>query len=504
MAAVASCPHSNTLQLPKRGQSVHKDECTQCFDDDQSLEGINVCLTCFNGGCAKPGGHSERHHSVTQHPIVLNVRKTISEPAPESTRTDSEPPTKITKLGLNVAGGINTTNAPLIHYHTRVHCLTCGVDIIHQSDNEREQQQQAADAQKAAGETATQPQPKNFIDQIVDAVLLASSASAASVDDSSWEEKPQPCEHTLMLNYGAGPLPQIKAKGTAKCSECDLTSNLWLCLTCGKLHCGRAYSDGTGGNGHAVQHHKSSGHPVVVKMGTISAEGTADLFCYTCDNSVIDPELVSHLSVFGIDMSQQEVTEKTTAELELDANLNHNWSVVLNEGGTEAQLKFGPGNAGLRNLGNSCYMASVIQSVFHLPEFKARYFDHGQEHIASCTNSSPADCFLCQMSKIGHAIYSGRYAMIPSEEDFEVARVLREHEELEKQRAKRGDDAPMDIDEPHKPRSNKKKQVRFHFQSHRFLAIHCCDVDLLLTDSCCDLFVMFSSKLVFLLACSSV
>jgi len=38
----------------------------------------------------------------------------------------------------------------------------------------------------------------------------------------------------------------------AHCKSCDLSTNLWLCLTCGALGCGRKQPDGSGGNGHAV------------------------------------------------------------------------------------------------------------------------------------------------------------------------------------------------------------------------------------------------------------
>jgi ubiquitin carboxyl-terminal hydrolase 5/13 len=59
-------------------------------------------------------------------------------------------------------------------------------------------------------------------------------------------------------------------KDFSKCTNCDLSTNLWLCLTCGNIGCGRANWDGTGGNSHGVQHYQSSGHPLVVKLGTIT------------------------------------------------------------------------------------------------------------------------------------------------------------------------------------------------------------------------------------------
>lgn len=65
--------------------------------------------------------------------------------------------------------------------------------------------------------------------------------------------------------------------GLATCAfeGCELTNNLWLCLICGSLGCGRQQFGGGGGNGHGVLHTETSGHAVAVKMGTIEPEGTA-------------------------------------------------------------------------------------------------------------------------------------------------------------------------------------------------------------------------------------
>lgn len=60
-----------------------------------------------------------------------------------------------------------------------------------------------------------------------------------------------------------------------QCASCDLSSNLWLCLTCGLVSCGRAQQGGLRGNGHALEHFKDFGHGVAVKLGTITTEGTA-------------------------------------------------------------------------------------------------------------------------------------------------------------------------------------------------------------------------------------
>lgn len=68
--------------------------------------------------------------------------------------------------------------------------------------------------------------------------------------------------------------------GLAHCSSCDLKENLWLCLACGSLGCGRQQYGGVGvsGNGHGLAHFKSTGHGVSVKLGTITPEGNAGVF----------------------------------------------------------------------------------------------------------------------------------------------------------------------------------------------------------------------------------
>lgn len=67
----------------------------------------------------------------------------------------------------------------------------------------------------------------------------------------------------------------IVREGLAHCASCDLKENLWLCLTCGSLGCGRPQFGGLGGNGHALAHHDATGHGVNVKLGTITPEGSA-------------------------------------------------------------------------------------------------------------------------------------------------------------------------------------------------------------------------------------
>jgi len=149
-----------------------------------------------------------------------------------------------------------------------------------------------------------------------------------------------------------------------QCEKCDLTNNLWLNLTDGSIMCGRKFFDGSGGNDHAVEHYRVTGYPLAVKLGTITADGKSDVFSYPEDDMVLDPHLERHLSHFGINMAAMKKSEKSMVELELDINQRiGEWS-ALTESESELQPLAGPGYTGMRNLGNSCYINSVMQVCF--------------------------------------------------------------------------------------------------------------------------------------------
>lgn len=194
----------------------------------------------------------------------------------------------------------------------------------------------------------------------------------------------------------------------ACCEECDLKSNLWLCMSTGHLGCGRKYYDGSGGNNHAVDHWEKTGNPVALKLGTITPEGTASIHCYKCDDDVLDPKLAEHMAVLGIDISTQVKTEKTMAELNLDANLNLTLSKVLEEGKTLTPV-FGPGLTGMENLGNTCYMNSIVQVFFSLPEFKEHFYTGAEQRLIDSESFAPTD-YDCQTSKLAIGLYSGEYS----------------------------------------------------------------------------------------------
>lgn len=59
-------------------------------------------------------------------------------------------------------------------------------------------------------------------------------------------------------------------------------------------------------------------------------------------------------------------------ELEIDLNQRIGEWDVIQESGSQLIPLYGPGYTGMRNLGNSCYMNSVMQVLFTIPDFQHR------------------------------------------------------------------------------------------------------------------------------------
>ncbi|TVY82715.1 Ubiquitin carboxyl-terminal hydrolase [Lachnellula suecica] len=363
-----SCKHIDAAELRPPGptQSVYREDCTQCFDSIDDPTGLDVCLYCFNGGCTGERQHAALHSLTKTHPLILNIRRT------RRVVVRDEPPQKISKIAIAAE-----TEADRYIYETTVRCYECNVQNV----------------DKSAGKLAA----------VVEGVMKANTFSRQE-EVKAWEQEFTSCEHILMLQQEA-PRP-IQSQDLGHCSLCELQENLWLCLQCGNLGCGRAQFGGVSGHSHGLEHKNISGHAVAVKLGSITPDGTADVYCYACDEERVDENLGGHLANWGIVLADSQKTEKSLTELNVEQNLRWDFSMT-DDSGAELKKLFGQGFTGLKNLGNSCYLASTLQCLFALPQFQARYYLPSSELPAV---EDPAQDLETQLRKLGDGLLSGRYS----------------------------------------------------------------------------------------------
>uniref|UniRef100_A0A2P2I4E2 Ubiquitin carboxyl-terminal hydrolase n=1 Tax=Hirondellea gigas TaxID=1518452 RepID=A0A2P2I4E2_9CRUS len=380
------------IKLPPSGEAIYKDECIYSFDSPDSDTGVYVCMNTFLG-FGRP--HVERYSERTGNKVFLHrFWKKRERPI---TVKNAEPDKKIARLAIGVEGGFNTDDKKKVDYIMTI-CIIIlpDFDIIPYPN----------------------PDLPTLVQQCITAMEKADSTVniVTDINPAPWDGELRSVsrfsETLTQLDNGV----KIPPKGW-QCSLCCLTDNLWLNLTDGTISCGRRQLDGSGGNNHAIDHYKITDYPLSVKLGTITPQGKADVYSYSEDDMVIDSQLVKHLAHFGINVSLMEKTEKTMAELEIDYN-QRMWEYSrLTESSQKLVAIFGPGYTGLHNLGNSCYLNSVVQILFHMPQFVNCYFKKAEELMFSLDPTEVCKDFDAQMAKLSIGLLSGRYSIAPDDFD---------------------------------------------------------------------------------------
>ena len=349
------------INLAAKTETLHKEQCTDCFLDHSSPGGIDLCLTCFNGACvtndfaSKPKsvcgsqGHCLSHRKKTNHNLALNIKKRI-----EVTKRET---TEITKIAINTerGGGDGLIEIPVLEYSLQ--CYIC--------------------------ETSTPIAPGESPMRDLIRIIEDRTSSGMSNKIKAWELEILPCDHSRNLAmtravYNAKPKIEMDFSNL-QCSGCNMKTNIWLCLICGNVGCGRKHYDGSGGNGHGKDHNEKTKHPLAIKLGTLGGTENASAYCYLCNNDVRVENLMGQLvPIFGEKVKKLRKTEKTINQMSLEINLNFELSKAFEE---KEQLT--PLNQiqdknffwGIANIGNSCYMNSVVQAFCGYPEVIGRLLE---------------------------------------------------------------------------------------------------------------------------------
>lgn len=376
------CDHISTFPIQKLtpGTQVHKDDCMYCFDTPENCpKGIDICLECYQSFSRGPLNHTELHVNSTHHQIYLNLVKELKPEDERKRKSDGERSVKMAKLMITDSQEDDNYNTL-----TSIYCALC-------------------DLKCNMSEVSEGLQLK--VDEIMNA-----NSSTRSEEIKAWEQEIFPCTHSCDIQQTVTDSPP----DLSKCGACDLKQNLWICLHCGSIGCGREqFGSSIPGNSHALAHYELTGHPVAVKLGSLSAAGSeiCDSYCYKCNDEVKVPNVSACLLKFDIDVSKAVKTEKSLVEINLDQNLN--WDFKLDgANGEKLQPVFGSGLTGMKNLGNLCYLNSVVQSLFSLNDYKS-YFEN-KTFPPFKRVKDPSRDVCCQLVKMYDGLYSSRYS-VPSQ-----------------------------------------------------------------------------------------